>query len=136
LGEIRQRLQVTGIFTPKGEVEGFFRSARLGGRRFRSSRLLKALLLMALYTIRSERMSCEQLTYSLLFRWFLELDKPSFDHSSFITNRARLLGHAVAGKFFFGVVEQARTVQTIQSAISKRMTYCQPVCSTNEQTEN
>src|SRR5579872_147161 len=45
-------------------------------------RLLKASLLMALYTIRSERMFCEQLDYNLLFRWFLDLnwDEPAFDH--------------------------------------------------------
>jgi transposase len=91
---------------------------------------------MALYMIRSERMSCEQLAYSMLFCWFLELDKPSFDHSSFITNHARLLGHPVAGEFFFGVVEQARTVQANQSAISRCLTYRQPVSSSNEQTES
>ena len=62
-------------------------------------RLLKASLLMALYTVRSERLFCEQLEYNLLFRWFLdlELDEPSFDHSSFSANRARLLKHEVAG---------------------------------------
>ena len=49
-------------------------------------RLLKASLLMALYTVRSERLLCEQLDYNLLFRWFLdmELDAASFDHSSFM----------------------------------------------------
>src|SRR5216683_1035245 len=56
-------------------------------------RLLKASLLMALYTVRSERLLCEQLDYNLLFRWFLEmeLDEASFDHSSFSANRKRLL---------------------------------------------
>ena len=56
-------------------------------------RLLKASLLMALYTVRSERMLCEQLDYNLLFRWFLDMDvaEPSFDHSTFSRNRARLL---------------------------------------------
>ena len=45
-------------------------------------RLLKASLLMALYTVRSERLFCEQLDYNLLFRWFLDMDvaEPSFDH--------------------------------------------------------
>src|ERR1700730_15811459 len=73
-------------------------------------RLLKASLLMALYTVRSERLLCEQLDYNLLFRWFLEmeLDEASFDHSSFSANRQRLLEHEVAGEFFRGVVEQAR----------------------------
>jgi transposase len=54
-------------------------------------RLLKASLLMALYTVRSERMFCEQLDYNLLFRWFLDLnwDEPAFDHSTFSRNRMR-----------------------------------------------
>lgn len=80
-------------------------------------RLLKASLLMALYTVRSERLFCEQLEYNLLFRWFLdmELDEASFDHSSFSTNRKRLLDHEVAGEFFQGVVEQARALKLLSS---------------------
>src|SRR5579885_284256 len=75
-------------------------------------RLLKASLLMALYTIRSERMLCEQLNYNLLFRWFLdlELDEPSFDHSSFTTNRRGLLEHEIAGEFFRQIVAQAQAL--------------------------
>jgi len=48
-------------------------------------RLLKASLLMALYTVRSERMFCEQLGYNLLFRWFLDIwvAEAPFDHSTF-----------------------------------------------------
>src|SRR5271157_4254630 len=73
-------------------------------------RLLKASLLMALHTVRSERLFCEQLDYNLLFRWFLdlEMDEASFDHSTFSRNRARLLEHEIAGAFFRGVVAQAR----------------------------
>src|SRR6201981_2906167 len=73
-------------------------------------RLLKASLLMALYTVRSERMFCEQLDYNLLFRWFLdlELDEPSFDHSSFTANRDRLLEQEIAGDFFRRIVAQAQ----------------------------
>ena len=80
-------------------------------------RLLKASLLMALYTIRSERMLCEQLEYNLLFRWFLdlELDEASFDHSSFSANRARLMQHEVAAEFFYAVVEQARAMGLLSS---------------------
>src|SRR6266852_3910789 len=65
-------------------------------------RLLKASLLMALYTVRSERLFCEQLDYNFLFRWFLDLevDEANFDHSTFSGHRARLLEHAVAGEFF------------------------------------
>jgi len=84
----------------------------LGRPSLPPERLLKASLLMALYTIRSERMFCEQLDYNLLFRWFLnmELDEPSFDHSSFTTNRNRLLKHEVAGEFFRQIVAQAQAL--------------------------
>jgi len=73
-------------------------------------RLLKGSLLMALHTVRSERLFCEQLDYNFLFRWFLDLeaDETSFDHSTFSRNRARLLEHAVADEFFRAVVGQAR----------------------------
>jgi transposase len=78
-------------------------------------RLLKASLLMALYTVRSERMFCEQLDYNLLFRWFLDMDaaEPSFDHSTFSRNRARLLEHDVAREFFVRVVAQARSLRLL-----------------------
>lgn len=78
-------------------------------------RLLKASLLMALYTVRSERLLCEQLDYNFLFRWFLDLeaDEASFDHSTFSRNRTRLLAHEVAGEFFRAVVEQARGLKLL-----------------------
>jgi len=84
----------------------------LGRPSIPPERLLKASLLMALYTIRSERMFCEQLDYNLLFRWFLnlELDELSFDHSSFTANRKRLLGRAIADEFFRQIVAQAQTL--------------------------
>ena len=74
-------------------------------------RLLKASLLMAFYTVRSERLFCEQLDYNLMFRWFLDMnmDEESFDHITFSLNRERLLEHDVAGRFFAAVVEQARS---------------------------
>jgi transposase len=73
-------------------------------------RLLKATLLMAFYTIRSERLFCEQLAYNMLFRWFLDMDNSEgpFDHSTFSQNRERLLKHDVAGKFFAEIIAQAR----------------------------
>jgi transposase len=73
-------------------------------------RLLKAQILMAMYSVRSDRLFCEQLDYNLLFRWFLDMtmDEPSFDHSSFTKNRDRLLEHEVAAKFFAAVVAEAR----------------------------
>src|SRR5215469_1216682 len=94
------------------ELSPFFDQmySALGRPSIPPERLLKASLLIALYTVRSERMFCEQLAYNLLFRWFLdmELDEPGFDHSSFTTNRARLLVHEVAGEFFRATVVQAR----------------------------
>src|SRR5713226_7485187 len=73
-------------------------------------RLLKATLLMALYSLRSERQFCEQLDYNLLFRWFLDMnmDEASFVPTVFTKNRERLLQHNVASKFFGVIVEQAR----------------------------
>src|SRR5216684_8654188 len=72
-------------------------------------RLLKALLLIDLYSVRSERALCEQLDYDLLFRWFLGMDmvEPSFDSSTFSKNRERLLQHQVAREFFDAVVRRA-----------------------------
>jgi transposase len=76
-------------------------------------RLLKSTLLMAFYSVRSERLFCEQLDYNLLFRWFLDMDmvESSFDHSTFSKNRARLLGHDVARQFLAKIVERARSAR-------------------------
>lgn len=73
-------------------------------------RLLKSMLLMALYSVRSERMFCEQLNYNLLFRWFLDMDmvEDAFDATTFTHNRERLLKHDVANKFFAAVVHEAK----------------------------
>jgi transposase len=80
-------------------------------------RLLKSMLLMALYTVRSERLFCEQLDYNLLYRWFLDMDmlEPSFDASSFSKNRQRLLEHEVAAAFFGRVLEPARRAHLLSS---------------------
>jgi transposase len=73
-------------------------------------KLLRALLLQVLYTVRSERMLIEQLDYSLLFRWFvgLNMDDAVWDVTVFTKNRDRLLKAEVARKFFDLVVEEAR----------------------------
>jgi transposase len=72
-------------------------------------RLLKASLLISLYSVRSERAFCEQLNYDLLWRWFLDITlmEPSFDQSTFSKNRGRLLKHVVAQQFFDAIVRQA-----------------------------
>jgi transposase len=73
-------------------------------------RLLKSLLLMALYSVRSDRLFCETLDYNILFRWFLDMDleETSFDASTFSKNRQRLLEHEVSRRFFDQVVKIAR----------------------------
>jgi transposase len=72
-------------------------------------KLLRALLLQILYTIRSERMLMEQLEYNLLFRWFvgLNMDEPVWVPTVFSKNRDRLMEGNVAQKFFDRILEQA-----------------------------
>ena len=83
--------------------------ARTGRQSVPPEQLLKATVLMALYSIRSERQFCERLRYDLLFKFFLDLnvDDEGFDHSTFSRNRERLLGHEIADRFFAAVVRQA-----------------------------
>ena len=71
--------------------------------------LLKAQLLMGLYSVRSERLFCERLRYDFLFRWFLDLggSGTSFDATTFTKNRARLLDAQAHRLFFDAVVAQA-----------------------------
>ena len=77
--------------------------------------LLKSCLLIALYSVRSERQFCERLQYDLLFRFFLDLglDEEAFDASSFAKNKARLLAADVARRFFEGVVRQAKAAHLL-----------------------
>ncbi len=72
-------------------------------------RLLRALLLQVLYTVRSERLLMEQLDYNFLFRWFvgLSIDDPVWDVTVFTKNRDRLLKGEVAEAFFAAVLAQA-----------------------------
>ena len=72
--------------------------------------LLRALLLQAFYSIRSERQLMEQLDYNLLFRWFvgLAMDDPIWDATVFTKNRDRLLQGDIAQAFFAAVLAQAR----------------------------
>jgi transposase len=78
-------------------------------------KLLRALLLQVLYTIRSERLLMEQLDYNLLFRWFvgLNMDDPVWDASTFSKSRERLLAGDVAHAFFGQVLAQARELALV-----------------------
>jgi transposase len=78
-------------------------------------KLLRALLLQVLYTVRSERLLMEQLQYNLLFRWFvgLNMDEPVWVATVFTKNRDRLLEGEIASLFFAGVLAQARAADLL-----------------------
>jgi transposase len=84
--------------------------SRLGRRSIAPEKLLRALRLQVLYSIRSERLLMEQLEYNLLFRWFvgLNMDEVVWDATVFSKNRERLLEGDIAQAFFEAVVAQAR----------------------------
>ena len=83
----------------------------LGRGSIPPERLLRALLLQVLYSIRSERMLLEQLNYNLLFRWFvgLNMDDAVWDVTVYTKNRERLLNAEVAQRFFDLVVGEAQS---------------------------
>src|ERR1700760_967720 len=91
--------------------------SRAGRPSVPPEQLLKATVLMALYSIRSERAFCERLHYDLLFKWFLDLpiDARGFDPTTFTKNRDRLLTHEIADRFFAAVVAQARLRRYVSS---------------------
>jgi transposase len=81
-----------------------------GRQSIAPERLLRASLLQAFYSVRSERQLMEQIDYNLLFRWFvgLGIDDPVWDHSTFSKNRDRLLDADVAAKFLEGVLRHPK----------------------------
>lgn len=97
------------------ELTGMY--SRIGRPSVPPEQLLKATVLMALYSIRSERAFCERLNYDLLFKWFLDLpiDAPAFDATTFTKNRERLLDHEIADRFFAAVVRHAKLRRYVSS---------------------
>lgn len=90
---------------------------RLGRPSVPPERLLRAMLLQAFYGIRSERQLMERMEFDLLFRWFVGLgvDDVAWDHSSFSTNRDRLLAGEIAAKFLRAVLAQPKVKRLISS---------------------
>ena len=90
------------------EFDGLY--SQTGRPSIPPERLLRALLLQIFYSIRSERLLMEQLSYNLLFRWFvgMEMDEPVWNHAVFSKNRERLLNQDVAQTFFGRVLVQAK----------------------------
>jgi transposase len=80
-------------------------------------KLLRAMLLQAFYTIRSERLLMERLEYDLLFRWFVGIgvDEAAWDHSVFSKNRDRLLEGDIAAKFLGAVLTQPKVKKLLST---------------------
>lgn len=101
------------------ELDGEFVAmySQIGRPSVPPEQLLKATVLMALYSVRSERAFCERLNYDLLFKWFLDLpiDARAFDPTTFTKNRQRLLEHEIADRFFAAVVRQAKLRRYLSS---------------------
>jgi transposase len=99
------------VDTALSELSSQFEAAYAdtGRRSIAPEKLIRASLLQIFYSIRSERLLCEQLDYNLLFRWFvgLSMDDPVWDHSTFSKNRERLLEADIARGFFDAIVAQA-----------------------------
>jgi transposase len=91
--------------------------ARLGRPSIAPEKLLRASLLQAFYSVRSERQLMERLEFDLLFRWFvgLGIDDPVWDHSVFSKNRDRLLEGEIAAKFLAAVLAQPNVKQLLSS---------------------
>lgn len=91
--------------------------AKTGRSSIPPERLLRALLLQVLYSIRSERQLMEQLNYNLLFRWFVGLnpDDPIWDVTVYTKNRDRLIEMGASEKLLLAVVKQAETAQLLSA---------------------
>ncbi len=97
------------------EFDGLY--SKTGRPSIAPEMLLRAMLLQAFYSIRSERQLMERLEFDLLFRWFvgIGIDEPVWDHSSFSTNRDRLLDGEIAAKFLAAVLAQPRVKRLLSS---------------------
>src|SRR4249919_3693543 len=89
----------------------------IGRQSVAPERLLRASLLQAFYSVRSERQLMEQINYNLLFRWFVGLgvDDAVWDHSTFSKNRDRLLEGEIAAKFLNALLAQPKVKRLLSS---------------------
>jgi transposase len=92
-------------------------AAKVGRPSTPPEMLLRAMLLQAFYTIRSERQLMERLEFDLLFRWFVGLsaDEQAWDHSTFTKNRDRLLEGEIAARFLGAVLAQTRVIRLLST---------------------
>src|SRR5207248_10158764 len=105
----------TALKALSGEFDTLY--SPIGRESIPPERLLRALLLQAFYSIRSERQLVERIDYDLLFRWFvgLGIEDPVWDASSFTKNRDRVLDGEVASKFLIAVLSQDKIKRLLSS---------------------
>lgn len=110
-----RRLVNEALSALEGEFSALY--SGLGRPSIAPERLLRAMLLQAFYSIRSERQLMERLEFDLLFRWFVGLgvDDAVWDHSSFSKNRDRLLEGDIAAKFLAAVLAQPRVKRLLST---------------------
>ena len=91
--------------------------SRMGRPSIPPEKLLRAMLLQAFYSIRSERLLMERLEFDLLFRWFVGIgvDDAAWDHSTFSKNRDRLLEGDIAAKFMQAVLDQPKVKRLLST---------------------
>ena len=91
--------------------------AQIGRPSIAPEKLLRAMLLQAFYSIRSERQLMERLEFDLLFRWFvgIGIDTPAWDHSTFSKNRDRLLEGDIAAKFLFAILAHPKVKRLLST---------------------
>ena len=105
----------TALAALSGDFEALY--SGLGRPSIPPEKLLRAMLLQAFYSVRSERQLMERIEFDLLFRWFvgIGIDDPVWDHSSFSTNRDRLLDGEIAAKFLAAVLSQPRVKRLLSN---------------------
>src|SRR5215831_5335443 len=89
--------------------------APIGRPSIAPEKLLRAMLLQAFYSIRSERQLMERLEFDLLFRWFVGVDDAAWDHSVFSKNRERLLEGDIAAKLLSTVLAHPRVKRLLST---------------------
>jgi transposase len=111
----------TALAALSGDFAGLY--SGMGRPSIPPEMLLRAMLLQAFYSIRSERQLMERLEFDLLFRWFVGLgvDEPVRDHSSFSTNRERLLDGDIAAKFLAAVLAQRIGGKRAKVALARKL---------------
>jgi transposase len=110
-----QVLTDSALETLSGDFAALY--SGLGRPSIAPEMLLRAMLLQAFYSVRSERQLMERLEFDLLFRWFvgLGMNDPVWDHSTFSKNRNRLLDGEIAAKFLSAVLAQPRVKRLLSS---------------------